>query len=305
MVALGLSRRAGVASRDDAGIIADLDACAARDVGYPAAYAIWVDWGDLGPDAPRTTMPLLSTLMAMDARGVCPVIFWQPVGPGNATIPFADIVAGAWDGYIDAFATAAAAFGGRIIVRFAHEGNGDWFPWAIGKGGNTTANARAAHRYVHDRVRAVAPEADFLWCPNAPKPGMPDLADLYPGNAWCELVGFDQYQWSGSKGLDPVELWRPSIKAIKDVSGGTKPIVIGETGVRSSGNADHADFRRAWLRDGFRAAQREWGILAAILYFDVDVRNIDEPDWRINSVPNLKAAWRGLMADPMFQGSLR
>lgn len=304
-VALGLSRRAGVASRDDAGILADLDACVARDGRAPAAYAIWVNFGDLGPGSPRTTLPPLATLEALDALGVCPVIFWQPVGPGNATIPFADIVAGAWDEYLDAFAAGCAAFGRRVIVRFAHEGNAGWFPWAIGKAGNTAANARAAHRYVHDRVRAIAPEADFFWCPMAPKPGYVPLEDLYPGADACQFIGFDAYQWSGSSGASPVEQWRPTMRALRDLTGSGKPIIVGETGVRSSGNPDHADFRRAWLRDGFRAAQQEWPILAAILYFDVDVRDIDEPDWRIGSTPNLRAAWKGLMAEPMFGGSLR
>jgi hypothetical protein len=306
MVALGLSRRPGVESRDEARIIADVDACAARDGRPPAAYAIWVDWGDLGdPAAPRWTMPSLPTLQALDDRGVCPVIFWQPVLAGNAAVPFADIVAGTWDAYIDAFAAACAAFGKRVIVRFAHEGNAPWFPWAIGKAGNTAANCRAAHRYVHDRVRPIAPQVAFFWCPMAPKAGYVPLEDLYPGNAWCQFVGFDSYQWSGSQGQHPVDQWQPSIRALRDLTGGGKPIIVGETGVRSSGDPDHGDFRRAWLRDGFRAAQAEWPILAAILYFDVDVRNIDEPDWRIGSVPNLKAAWKGLMADPMFQGTLR
>lgn len=304
-VALGLSVREGVQSRDEGAMLAALDALAARDGRYPASFSIWVDWGDLGPSAPRWTMPTLATLEAMDAMGVCPVIFWQPVQAGNEAVPFAEILSGAWDAYIDAFADSAAGFGRRIIVRFAHEGNAPWFPWAIGKAGNTTAGARAAHRYVHDRVRAVAPEVAFLWCPNATKPAYLPYAALYPGNDACELVGFDAYLWNGTVGKSPVDLWRPSIDELRTVTGGKRAIVVGETGVVATGDPADAAFRRAWLRDGFREAQAEWPILAAILYFDIDVSAIDEPDWRLGAVPNLLVPWRNLMADPGFGGTLR
>lgn len=301
-VALGVSLPEGAASRSEEAHLAALDAWAALHGRQPASTSIWVNWAQLPwAGGPRWTMPSLEFLQALDERGVCPVIFWQPViGPTDA-VPFADIVAGIWDPYIDACAAELAAFGHRVIVRFAHEGNAPWFPWAIGKAGNTKANCRNAHRRVHDRVRAIAPKVDLLWCPNAHQPSYVPIPDLYPGDAYCQFVGFDSYQWNGSSGKSPVQLWRPTIEILKGVTS-TRPIIVGETAVAGGGDQP---WRKAWVRDGLREAQETWPVLAAILWLDIDMTSGGHRDWRIRATPSVAQPWRNLLADPAFQGTLR
>jgi mannan endo-1,4-beta-mannosidase len=312
MVALGLVIAEGVASQGPGtALLGALDERYERDGKHPAAVGIWVNWGDLGwAESPRWTFPDPVLLEGLDQRGIVPLITWQPVyaeQPGDSFgVPFRDILEGMWDGYLDAFAQGAAAYGKRVIVRFAHEGNGNWFPWSIGQNGNTPWSARRAHRYVHDRVRAIAPNVDFWWCPNAVSDRTWPLDELYPGDDYVEVVGFDSYNWSGIGGRMPMDAWRATIAELKALTGSTKPIIVGETGVKATGDPEDAAFRRTWLRDGFREAQATWRILQAIVYFDYDMTEVNgQPDWRMSATPCIAGSWRGLLMDPDFAGTLR
>ena len=54
------------------------------------------------------------------------------------------------------FVTNCAAAGMPVFLRFAHEANGDWYPWH-----GTAANAadfRAAYRRVVTVMRKVSPQ---------------------------------------------------------------------------------------------------------------------------------------------------
>ena len=74
-------------------------------------------------------------------RGVTPFIWWQPTDPANPASSryagYQNIIKGKHDAYIRDWARAAKAFGRPVVVRFAHEMNGNWFPWSIGNHGNT------------------------------------------------------------------------------------------------------------------------------------------------------------------------
>ena len=69
-------------------------------------------------------------------HGSIPLLFWSPwdrpydedQGPDKFSL--ANIAAGKWDRYIDQWADAAKAFGHPIMVSFANEMNGQWFPWS-------------------------------------------------------------------------------------------------------------------------------------------------------------------------------
>jgi beta-mannanase len=69
-------------------------------------------------------------------HGSVPLLFWSPwdrpydedQGPDKFSL--SNIAAGKWDAYIDHWADAAKAFGHPIMVSFANEMNGQWFPWS-------------------------------------------------------------------------------------------------------------------------------------------------------------------------------
>ncbi len=90
--------------------------------------------------------------------GTVPLIYWAPVDPADPGSPdwtYNTILNGDHDAYITQFAQDAKAYGGRVLLRFAHEMDGDWFPWGIGRFDNTKANFILAWRHVHDIFRSV------------------------------------------------------------------------------------------------------------------------------------------------------
>src|SRR5688572_6499836 len=106
--------------------------------------------------------------------------------------------------------------------------NAPWFPWAMGKVGNTPEGFRAAWRHVVTLVRGIAPEVRFLWAPNAPcGKGCVDFAALYPGDDVVDLVGFDAYAWDTSSPPDMVSLYAPAMAELRAIT--DLPVVVGET----------------------------------------------------------------------------
>ena len=67
-------------------------------------------------------------------HGSLPLVFWSPwdrpyeQNKGPDRFSLSAIIAGTWDDYIDRWADGAKVFGKPMIVVFANEMNGDWFP---------------------------------------------------------------------------------------------------------------------------------------------------------------------------------
>ena len=273
-----------------------LDSFAARSGRMPASYSIWSDWGGDNADFPATWL-----LQGLRSRGVRPVIFWQPVGKDWRTAPeryaYRRIVAGDWDAYLTRWAHDAAAWGDRIIVRWAHEMNAPWFPWAIGKVGNTAANHKAAWRHVVTLVRGIAPNVRFMWAPNAPCNRCIDYSELYPGDAYVNLVGFTSYNWSGDTSLSMVKLYRRSVTALMAIS--KRRIVAAETGIKGPGAG-----RGQWLADGYAGVYAAYPRMKGIIYFDIDMTFGGQPVWRLLSSDNSIDGYSRLHRDPRFRGRM-
>ncbi len=144
-----------------------------------------------------------------------PLVFWSPwdrpyeqnTGPDRFNLN--SIIAGAWDKYIDDWADAAKAFGRPMIVVFANEMNGDWFPWSgVYYGGNRPANEektkwqgpetfKAAYRHVVDRVRARgASNIKWMFHTNnysSPVDTWNFAPSYYPGPDYADWLGLSVY----------------------------------------------------------------------------------------------------------------
>ena len=78
------------------------------------------------------------------AHGSVPLIFWSPwdkpyeEGRGPDKFSITSIIEGKHDAYIDQWGDKARDFGQPMIVSFANEMNGSWFPWSgLHYGGST------------------------------------------------------------------------------------------------------------------------------------------------------------------------
>src|SRR5215213_791659 len=108
-------------------------------------------------------------LTRLSNSGRLPMMTWEP---WNHTTPSANpyslraIASGMFDSYLSAQGKALAAVGAPVAVRFAHEMNGDWYPWGQGANGNTPEDYVAAYRHVHDVIAAAgATNVVWVWSP--------------------------------------------------------------------------------------------------------------------------------------------
>lgn len=322
-VAPGLGAGAGAASesRDpgslDEGIILGVEwsqsgsisrelKALADDIGRMPPLVMWYQgWGDHENwSSVQTEM-----LDVMATHGAAPLITWEPWSPGeDAEQPryrLDRIVDGEFDGYIDAWATELAAFGRPVYLRFAHEMNGDWYPWGAGVNGTTEADYVAAWRYVHDRFAAAdADNVVWVWGPNADwYEGQRAMEKLYPGDEyvdWMALSGFNWgtgSYWAGcscnSRWQSFEEIFATSYATLTDLS--DKPIMVAETG-----SAEEGGDKAAWIADLETLLKRDYPRIRALVWFDED----REVSWRINSSPEAFAAFMDLAEHPYFQGEL-
>ena len=70
------------------------------------------------------------------SSGAVPLIFWSPwdlpyeENRGPDQFSLSSILEGKHDAYIDKWGDQAREFGGTLLVSFANEPNGNWFPWS-------------------------------------------------------------------------------------------------------------------------------------------------------------------------------
>jgi hypothetical protein len=239
-----------------------------------------------------------SDAAAVVAHGATPVVTWEPWDPasGSASQPayrLSAIISGADDAYITRWANEVRAFGHPIWLRFAHEMNGDWYPWAESVNGNAPGQYVAAWRHVHDLfAHAGATNVAWIWTPNVVYPGTTALAELYPGDAYVNWVGVDGYNWGSTRPQgwqSPEAVFGETLSALRQLS--SRPIVIGETASAEAGGS-----KAAWINQFFAtlAAHPE---VRAFLWFNLN----KETDWRIESSPAATQAFAQGIANPRFQ----
>lgn len=246
---------------------------AAQLAGERPSIEMWYE--DFAQPAP------LAELNAVASRNATPIITWEPwIWGGGVDQPayaLDRIAAGDHDAYIRSFAAGLRKWAKPVTVRFAHEMNGNWYPWAEGLNGNGAGDYVRAWRHVHDVVVAAgASNVSWLWSPNTPPTGTVALSTLYPGAAYVDAVALDGYNWgstqSWSSWISPSVLFGQGLSALRSLAPG-KPISIGETASAEAGGS-----KPTWIRDlmGYLSAQPD---VSAFVWFQLN----KETDWRFNS----------------------
>src|SRR5467141_1475964 len=129
-------------------------------------------------------------LAAVKGYGAVPLITWEP---WNTTM--IDVALGKLDAYIDSWANGLAAYGSPVMLRFAHEADLNSYTWGLSFW--TAAQIIAAFRHVHDRfVLAKATNVQFVWGINVWSSLGNVQESLYPGDAYCDWMGIDIYNWA-------------------------------------------------------------------------------------------------------------
>jgi beta-mannanase len=231
-------------------------------------------------------------------HGSVPMITWEPWNPSNGvnqpTYALNTITAGNYDSMIRTWATQIKTFGSPVWLRFAHEMNSDWYPWAEGVNGNGAGSYAAAYRHVHDVFTAAGvTNVKWVWSPNVVMDGVgSSLTSLYPGDAYVDMVGIDGYNWGASASWatwqTPASVFGATLSQVRAIT--HRGIVIGETASAEAGGS-----KATWVKDFFSFVKANTDI-KAFVWFNIQ----KETDWRIESSATAQAAFASAVSDATF-----
>lgn len=248
-------------------------------------------------------------VVALWRRGALPVISWEPrptvnpIGPDsdNTVAPgftLASIINGEHDAYIDEFATQIRDLNLPVAIRFAHEMNGNWFPWSEERNGNSRGEFVQAWRHVHDRFTALgATNVIWIWSPNVitARPSV-RLAPLYPGDDyvdWMGIVGYYRRVYTDPSGNPKAptfdNTYSETLAELRGVA--SKPIVLTEVGATEIGGN-----KSAWITSLFQGMADNPDIIGFV-WFD---HSVNGTDWRIESSSEATTAFATGVADPRY-----
>lgn len=269
-----------------------------RAVGRKTAVrAMYQAWGDDG------SFPRGRATGVLKQKQV-PMITWEPWKFSKTDLDqpqyrLSEIAAGKHDTYIRAWLLEARDLRGPIMVRFAHEMNGEWYPW--GRHVNTPADYVAAWRHIVDLSRrSGVNNISWVWSPNEVREE-DNLDDYYPGTDYVDWIGISGFNWGG---LEKWQKWRsfneifgPTLSRVKKYD---KPIVIAETGSIESPRPG-GQSRAAWITETFAQVKVSDPPIAMLIWFNAPfTANKKTYDWQINASPTSVKAMRDGLADSVF-----
>jgi Glycosyl hydrolase family 26 len=234
-------------------------------------------------------------LRHVKAIGAIPMITWDPLVNGVG-IPFTEIAAGEYDGYIRKAARAAARWRHPMLIRFAHEMNLPGSPFGPGHDGDTPTTYVAAWRQIVRIFRRQhAKNVEWVWSPNVDCGGKCPFKAFYPGNAWVDWTALDGYNYSAAED-QPWEsfakVFGRSYSIVTKLS--HKPVIVGETASAQAGGD-----KAKWIARAFREIPHRFPRIRAVIWFD----QVKETDWQVNSSPASLAAWRLVVASETYAGT--
>lgn len=229
------------------------------------------DWGSPFPEAFATML---------QAQGAEPLIQLEP-----SDISLASITDGSDDWYLKSYAEQLRDFGSPVILSFAPEPNGNWYPW-----GWTRLQPSvyvAAWRYVVSSLRRYgATNVTWLWTVNVTYLGAGPLNDYWPGDAYVDWVGIDGYFTMPGDTFSSV--FMPTVAAVRALTG--EPILMSETAVGPVAG-------QARVIPGIFGGIQSNHLLGLVWFDQAQDDGIYHQDWRLEDNPaGIDAFRQGLAA---------
>ncbi|HVN68010.1 MAG TPA: glycosyl hydrolase [Candidatus Sulfotelmatobacter sp.] len=257
----------------------------------------YISWPDAFPTADAATVA---------AHGSVPLITWEPwltdpLGTLEA------IAAGSYESYVRTFLQAAKSWGRPLFLRFAHEMNGNWYPWDgyhnknEGEGEEVGKRFQKVWRYIYNvKASLEADNVNLVWCPNAsdlPAADWNRMSAYYPGDRYVDWIGLDGYNWGDSsnnswQSFDAV--FAAAYQTLTLLT--TKPLMIGEFACATGEARDKA----AWISAAFSALKTNYPRVKLACWFNIN----KERNWPIDSCPAAAAAYKIALQDSYFLGKM-
>jgi hypothetical protein len=208
----------------------------------------------------------------------------------------ATIAAGKKDDYIRSWAKSVAASGLIVYVRYAHEMNGDWYPWSRDPAGYV-----AAWRRVVDIFRAEgATNARFVFSLNPsvfePEAGWAEnLRKYWPGDDYVDLLGSTMINFGARKEYSVAE-FVARFEAARKVF--NKKLIITELNTAAEGRVKWLTDLRTWLD----TTGADW--VEGLALSQADSRGaaqlgdkVGDLSWNVISDPDTQPVIRGILQD--------
>jgi mannan endo-1,4-beta-mannosidase len=229
----------------------------------PALILIFLDWG-MFPDE--------AVVRDVYSSGSVLVVTWEPWHAAEKkAIDFSALLAGKDDAYIREFALRLKAIGKPVLLRFAHEMNGDWYPWSGTKIGKEVY--AGMFRYIRD-VFDDTGVRNVRWVFSINAENVPPenvYADCYPGDRYVDYIGLDGYNWGTTQSWSRWRSFKEIFHGVYEdvVRRYKKPVILSEFSSTSTGGN-----KALWIEDALREIKKMSKVKGFILF------NIDkETDW--------------------------
>jgi Glycosyl hydrolase family 26 len=172
------------------------------------------------------------------------------------TMSMAQVAAGDYDGYLDSLATAVCGYDYPVILSWAPEANGNWYPWGAPQ--TPIADYRAAWAHVMGQL-SQCHNVTWMDTINRTYPGAAPTSEyVIPG---VGMYGIDAYyEYANDTFNSVVGTTLAQIRAVTN-----KPVMISETGIGPEAGQARS---LPGLIQGARANH-----LAGLIYFDVNQGN--------------------------------
>jgi beta-mannanase len=266
-----------------------------RQAERPVAIVMWYqDWA-------HTAELDLGLFARVAQHGAVPLLTWEPwdhtAGPVQPAFHLARVLAGDFDAYLGACAQRLARYGAPVMLRWAHEMNGHWYPWSVGAvgrtpGQNTPDQYVAAWQHIWRLFRAEgADNVAWVWSPNV-LDHCAAFESCYPGHEFVDWLALDGYNWGGwGRWRSFARLFGDSYKRLAAL--GPQPLMIAETASAEAGGS-----KARWIRDALtESIPTRFPRVRAVVWFN----QRKERDWRIESSPASRRAFAEAVAAPPYR----
>ncbi len=275
-------------------VISDFNAVVPKDLSYVNVFSSFShDWDNLYWQSKNVV-----------SEGAMPMITWMPIDlqrRSDNLLP--EIALGMWDDYINQWGTKLMAWVNmypeserpRLAIRFAHEFNGNWYPYS-----NSPEFYQAAWVHIHDifTTMGVNDHVDWIW--SASRTNVDDYNDFtryYPGDAYVDWTSLDGYNWgsnyiAGNWSTFSDIFEEPYSILVNNYP--DKPIMIAETGSAEpydlpnryygmyGDNSDASRSKSVWTADMLSQLESNFPAIRALTMFNIN----KELSWSMNQEYN-------------------
>ncbi|MCL1127997.1 glycoside hydrolase family 26 protein [Shewanella surugensis] len=209
-----------------------------------------------------------------------------------------EISNGDWDPYLDEWIADFILWAEdlddpdvRVLLRFAHEFNGIWYPWS-----NDPSNYIQAWQYLHNKFEVAGANQYIEWVWNANNVDIDDYNDItqyYPGDDMVDWTSLDGYNWGSNYSFSEwntfTELFEEQYTILVS-SFPHKPILIAEiatvepsdlpeSSIEYGGDdSDSNESKAKWINDMFKQISSNFVAIKGIVWFNMN----KEHSWSIN-----------------------